>query len=186
MIREARRKFPGSADAFVVGDMQAPPRLGEFDLVVCLDDAINYLLGEDELEAAFAGVATMLAPEGVFAFDVNSLYTYRTAFAQTLVREQDGLLFIWRGEAAGGFESGDIATASVDVFAGRRHLRWERCSMQHVQRHHPAGAIVAALSRAGLGCKAIVGQYPGAELVDGADDEVHTKLVYFAGHQEGR
>src|SRR5579884_3042773 len=38
MVREAQRKLPDHADSFVVADMRALPALGEFDLVVCLDD----------------------------------------------------------------------------------------------------------------------------------------------------
>src|SRR5690349_16268572 len=47
MIREARRKYREQADAFLVADMRALPALGEFDLVLCLDDAVNYLLSEE-------------------------------------------------------------------------------------------------------------------------------------------
>src|SRR2546421_7976802 len=98
MVAEARRKFPRHAGRFLVADMRALPELGHFDLVLCLDDAVNYLLTEEELEATFAGVAAALAPSGVFAFDLNSLLTYRTSFASDAVREGEGVLLAWRGE----------------------------------------------------------------------------------------
>ena len=49
MVREARRKFPAHADRFLIADMRQLPSLGQFDFVLCLDDAVNYLLTEDEL-----------------------------------------------------------------------------------------------------------------------------------------
>ena len=180
MVREAQRKFPAHADRFLVADMRNLPRLGEFDFVLCLDDSINYLLSVEELEVTFAGVAELLSPQGVFAFDLNSLLTYRTAFAETMVRESVGLFFAWRGEAATPVEPGEVATAAVEIFAEREDGLWERNFMRHIQRHHPPETVVAALESAGLECRAIAGQHPGAQLEDTADDERHIKLVYFA------
>src|ERR1700722_4572149 len=117
MVREAREKFPGHADAFVVADMRDLPWIGAFDLVVCLDDAINYLLSEEDLDLAFAGVARSLSPDGIFAFDLNSLLTYRTAFAETTVTAGDGVLFIWRGETRPEAAPGELASAAVEIFA---------------------------------------------------------------------
>jgi SAM-dependent methyltransferase len=180
MIREARRKLPRHADAFLVADMRELPSLGRFDLVVCLDDAINYLLSEQELEATFVSVARVLAQAGVFAFDTNSLLTYRSSFAQETVREGQGLFFTWRGEGTPTFEPGATAVATVEIFTERDDGLWERRSSRHVQRHHPPAEVRSALARAGLECCAVAGQLSGARLEREADDERHVKLVYFA------
>src|SRR3954453_9117831 len=51
MVERALRKVAGRARV-VVADMRALPRLGQFDLITCLDDAVNYLLDEGELATA--------------------------------------------------------------------------------------------------------------------------------------
>ncbi len=183
MIDEARRKLPELAGAFSVADMRDLPELGEFDFVLCLDDAINYLLSDEDLEAAFAGVARVLAPDGMLAFDVNSLATYRTSFAQTEVREQGGIFFAWRGEATPTFQPAEGASATVEIFAQRADGLWERRTMRHVQRHHPRSAVVTALERGGLELCAVYGQRRGAILEDWADEESHIKLVYLAARK---
>jgi SAM-dependent methyltransferase len=180
MVERARLKWPQLAHAFSVADMRELPALGEFDLILCLDDAVNYLLTDDDLEAAFAGVARVLAPDGIFAFDVNSLLTYRTAFAETEVREQPGLLFAWRGEAPPTLQPAEGASATVEIFAEDSDGCWERHTMRHIQRHHPRSAIQSALERAGLRYCAIFGQRSGAIFEDDPDEESHIKLVYFA------
>jgi predicted TPR repeat methyltransferase len=180
MIRAARVKLPEDADNFFVADMRDLPSLGEFDFVLCLDDAINYLLSDSELEATFAGVARALSPHGVFAFDVNSLLTYRTSFAETFVSEQDGIVFTWRGEATPEIQPGEMATATVEIFAKDDEGRWERHAMRHVQRHHPRQAIQAALENAGLECCLALGQHRGARLEEGVDESRHIKVVYLA------
>jgi SAM-dependent methyltransferase len=180
MIREARRKLPEHAEAFLVADMRELPDLGEFDFVLCLDDAVNYLLTDAELEATFAGVARVLAPGGVFAFDVNTMLTYRSCFASTAVRESSGVRFVWRGEAPVSFHPGEGASAEVEIFSQQDDGCWERHSMRHIQRHHPISAIDAALEAGGLARCATVGQHPGARLENRVDEECHIKLVHFA------
>jgi SAM-dependent methyltransferase len=180
MVEQARRKVPDLASSFFVADMRELPPLGEFDLVLCIDDGINHLLSDSELEDAFAGVARALAPGGVFAFDANSLLTFRTSFAETFVSEGDGRLFCWRGAGSAEFQPGEMASASLDVFAERDDGLWERHTTQTIERHHPRQAITAALEQSGLGCCAILGQHRGARLEDAADENRHIKLLYFA------
>jgi SAM-dependent methyltransferase len=180
MIEEAKRKFPAQADDFLVGDIRDLPRLGEYDLILCLDDAINYLHSEADLEAAFVSVRRVLAPDGVFVFDLNSLSTYRTSFAQAIVRDGDGVFFTWRGRSAATIGPGDLASAAIEVFAEREDGLWERRTSVHVQRHHPRETVLAALREAGLDCRAVVGQLPGGQLEDNATEEGHIKLLYFA------
>jgi SAM-dependent methyltransferase len=182
MVEEARRKYPDRADSFLVADMRALPALGEFDLVLCLDDAVNYLLSTEDLEAAFSSVARILSPSGIFAFDLNSLLTYRTTFAQSIVKEREGVLLAWQGESDPTFDRGELGLASVAIFAEREDGLWERSSMRHVQRHHSPETVCSALARAGLEC-ALAGQHPGARLEDTFEDELHIKVVYFARHR---
>jgi SAM-dependent methyltransferase len=183
MVDQARCKHPEHADSFHVADMRELPMLGEFDLVLCLDDAINYLLSRGELEATFRGVKRVLAPGGVFAFDVNSLLTYRTSFAQAMVKEGEGVLLAWQGESTPAFAGGDVGTASVVIFTEDDDGRWSRKEMRHVQRHYPPQVVRAALDRAGLRCTS-AGQHPGARLEDAVDEERHIKIVYFAQHAD--
>jgi SAM-dependent methyltransferase len=183
MVKMARQNLPGRADAFFVADMRALPVLGRFDLVLCLDDAVNYLGTQDDLEAAFASLAAVLSPTGILAFDTNSLATYRTAFAQPIIRESEGLFFTWRGQASADLRAGEAASATVEVFVRRDDGLWERHSSPHHQRHHPTEHVIAALQSASLECCAICGQLPGGRLEDHADEARHIKLVYFARHR---
>jgi SAM-dependent methyltransferase len=180
MVNEARRKFAREVNSLFTADMRELPAVGEFDLVTCLDDAINYLLSEADVAAAFQSVATVLAPGGIYAFDTNSLKTYRTSFAQTIARQDVGVFFCWRGEAAETSEAGEVASATVEIFTEARDGLWRRISSTHVQRHHPPHSIIGALEQAGLELLAVAGQLPGGRLESTADEDIHIKLVYFA------
>src|SRR5215212_2114282 len=71
MLAEAAAKAPGVTLRHC--DMRALPDLGRFDLVTCVDDALNYLVDEGQLLAAFRGMQASLAAGGVIVFDLNSL-----------------------------------------------------------------------------------------------------------------
>jgi SAM-dependent methyltransferase len=179
MVSRAREAAAGRADVLVADARELPP-LGAFDLVTCLDDALNYLLDEYELLAAFEGIERNLRPGGIVVFDLNSLATYRGWFSRDGAYEDDETFFCWRGQTNPDAEAGTIATAVVEVFAHRSGGCWERTSSRHVQRHHPPSLVCELLDRAGLDLLTVRGQITGERIEDTADEDVHAKFVYFA------
>jgi SAM-dependent methyltransferase len=179
MVDRARVAAAGRADVFVA-DMRELPDLGAFDLLTCLDDALNYLLTEDELAAAFDGFARNLRPGGLAAFDLNTLATYRGFFARDAASEDETTFFCWRGEGDPDAEPGAIATSVVEVFATDDGETWRRSSSRHLQRHHPPELVAELLADAGLELAWLGGQVTGAQIDPDPDEERHVKLVYFA------
>jgi SAM-dependent methyltransferase len=177
MAAQAREREGVDPDRVVVADMRDLPPLGRFDLVTCLDDAINYLLTGADLRAAFRSVARVLAPAGVYVFDVNSVATYRASFSHRTQVEQPLAATIWRGETTTPIGPGAVCAASIEI-AGMAALS------RHVQRHHPEPSVRRALASAGLDCRAVLGQSTGAVLHTFADEDAHSKLVYVAGRAD--
>lgn len=173
MVARARAAGGIEPSRVVVADMRALPQVGAFDLVTCLDDAVNYLLERDDLAAAFVSVARRLAPDGVYLFDANTLSTYRDGFSERATFERPLADAIWRGETTGPIVPGVLCSASIELGGAAAVSR-------HVQRHHPEATVRTALASAGLACRAVLGQSPGGLLHQEADEETHTKLVYVA------
>jgi SAM-dependent methyltransferase len=176
MVARARMRAATDPGRIAVADMRALDDVGAsaFDLVTCLDDAVNYLLSREDLAAAFASVARLLAPGGVYVFDANSLATYRDGFAAGVAFEAPQAAAVWRGETAAPIAPGSVCVATIELAGVAERSR-------HVQRHHPQPEIRQALASAGLACRAVLGQSTGAVLHEDADEEIHTKLVYVAG-----
>jgi SAM-dependent methyltransferase len=177
MVEEARRKVAGRARV-VVADMRRLPPLGKFDLITCLDDAVNYLLGDGDLELALAGMGSLLARGGVLVFDTNTLHTYRSIFSTVFALEDEGAFFCWRGEADPGCEPGSVCSATIEAFASAGGPLWSRASSRHLQRHYPRDEVLESLDHCGLECAAVKGQSPGVRLSDEPDESRHTKLIY--------
>ena len=181
MLAQAGARAPGAR--LVAADMRALPPLGEFDLVTCLDDALNYVTEEDDLLAVLRGIRRSLSPGGVAIWDVNTQAMYRRDFARTWAVEDDGQrLVLWRGRASDDFASGGIAVAVIDVFE-HGSGGWLRTTSRHEQRHWPATTIASAAEAAGLELASVLGQRSGARLEQTLDEELHPKAVFLARRQ---
>jgi molybdopterin-synthase adenylyltransferase len=177
MLAQARKRAtPGVR--LVHADARRLPALGEFDVALCLDDALNYVLEPGDLVEVFGSVANLLAAGGLFLFDVNTLGAYRSIFATDRCRETEDELFVWRGEVGTELHAGSLAAATIEVFRMGADGVWVRTSTRHVERHHPADAIVGALAAAGLELRGEYGLTPDGRLHDDVDELAHTKRVY--------
>lgn len=171
MVELARAKV-GDRASLHVADMRELPVFGEFDLIWSVNDALNYLLSTEELEAAAIGVRRNLAPGGVFVFDVNTLAMYRTFFSGEHVIERGGRRFIWHGRI-----SADEVTPGA-VYEARFEAEGEDVQPHlHHQRHFTEGEVLAAIESAGLRCVEVAGELDG-NLSLGVDQDLHTKSVY--------
>jgi SAM-dependent methyltransferase len=183
MLAEAALKAP---DAELLRcDLRTLPTLGAFDLVTCFDDSLNYLLGEDELAAAFAGIEANLSAGGLAMFDLNSLLAYRTTFAGDSVSERDGTIFAWRGSSTRDAEPGSAAEARIDVFAPAGDGLYSRITTRHAQRHFPRERVEALLAAAGLECISVHGVLEDCSLVEPADEAQQPKVLYTARRRKG-
>jgi ubiquinone/menaquinone biosynthesis C-methylase UbiE len=179
MVELARSKV-GDRARLEVADMRELPVYGSFDLVCCLDDAINYLHSAAELEQALRGMAANLAPDGVLIFDSNTLTTYRTFFGERVVVEAKGRRLIWEGRTGGKAEPGQISEASFKVEPLVPGAGPAIPPEVHRQRHHPEAETHAALAAAGLEVAGVYGCTTDGVPRQPVNEELHTKAIYVA------
>lgn len=178
MLSLAREKFGGHAglDSLWQADIRnlekvVPP----FDLVLALNDVVNYLTEDGDLERAFAGMRANLAADGLICFDANSLDLYASNWLAGSAGEMGKRGWVWTGlteEAAPGriFE---VEVSGQDIEPNL-----------HRQRHWPRPAIEAALESAGLSCLVVLGQREDEGrimLEDPPEESRHYKTIYIAG-----
>ncbi|HWO47800.1 MAG TPA: class I SAM-dependent methyltransferase [Solirubrobacterales bacterium] len=179
MVAIAREKVGDRAE-LSVADMRELPVFGAFDAVLCLDDAVNYLLGTEELEQALAGMRRNLGPGGLLMFDVNTLQAYRTFFAEEVVVEREGRRMIWKGRSSADAEPGTIAEASFEVEPLDPAAGPAIAPELHRERHFPEAEVLAALERAGLECLDVYGHHDDAIPKQPLDELDHSKGFYIA------
>jgi SAM-dependent methyltransferase len=180
MLALARAKA-GPATSLSVADMRELPVFGEFDLVWCLDDAVNYLLSGEELERALSGMHANMAPGGLLMFDVNCLQAYRTFFAEEQIVEHGDRRLVWRGQGSGDAAPGTLAEARFEIEPGGEGGEGGEVETHfHRQRHFPEAEVLGALERAGLECLDVYGHGFDAVPKQPVEELVHSKAVYMA------
>ncbi|MGE5336072.1 MAG: class I SAM-dependent DNA methyltransferase, partial [Nitrososphaerota archaeon] len=149
MLERARAEG-GDEVELDVADMRELPVFGEFELIVSLNDPVNYLLGEGDLERAFAGMRANLAADGLLLFDCNTMTTYRSVYS-TEVREVEygGRHWVWRGTG----EVGGDPTLFQAVIEGDGLAE----PVSHQERFRAEAEVRDAMSAAGLTCLAALG-----------------------------
>jgi SAM-dependent methyltransferase len=180
MVARARRRLGPGVDVFVADMRALDPARGPFALITCLDDAVNYLADDADLAAAFAAARALLAPGGLYVFDVNTIGCYDQAFCGQFVVETADALFCWQGERPPEVAAEGRFRSRLDAFAREPDGRWDRTTTVHEQRHFGPEVVSAALGRAGLEVVRVLGQAATAELRPQADERSDFKRLTVA------
>ncbi|MBQ8345823.1 MAG: class I SAM-dependent methyltransferase [Clostridia bacterium] len=80
MLGEAYDKSEGMGILYLCQDMRSFELYGTVGAVLCCLDSMNYLLSEKDVESTLRGVHNYLDPNGLFLFDVNTPYRFRTVY----------------------------------------------------------------------------------------------------------
>jgi len=162
----------GGADVVLqVADMRNLPQLGEFDLVLSLNDSVNYLLGDDDLVHALAGMRKNLADDGLLVFDVNSSSAYASGYSEVREVEYEGSRWTWsgRGEVGPSLFESEIAGDRLDE------------PISHLERFRSEGEVLEAMRTAGIEALAAMGMSEAdgeVVLSTPADESRDYKLVF--------
>jgi SAM-dependent methyltransferase len=175
MVEIARAKAGARASVDAI-DMRRLPRLGSFDIVTALDDALNHLLDEDDVLDALEGMAANLAPSGVLVFDVNTFAAYQDM--PDHVAEDRERLVVWRGEGASLADPGGSVEVRMELLTAGPDALWSRSTVCWRHRHYPLELLRELVEAAGLRVLALHGQSPGVVLHDHADERRHPKALF--------
>lgn len=156
-----------------VADMRELPRLGAFDLVLSLNDCMNYLLGDDDLLEALRRMRANLAENGLLVFDVNSSSTYASGYTGVREVEQAGSRWSWTGR-------GEIAPSVFEA-----EIKGDRLPepIRQVARYRSEGEVVEAMEAAGIKAVAALGmsEADGEVVLSAPPDERRDYKLLFIG-----
>lgn len=181
MLAAAERKFGSRVPLHNLDARELPaispsdgaPAGQAFDLVVILNDVLNYLTEDGDLERLFAGVKRNLNRDhGLAIFDASTFALFQAVFTSETSEEMNSRGFEWRGltERA---TPGTVHEARLSGPKVEAHV--------HRQRHWTAEEIRAALAANGLEILAALGQSEENGrilLADPADEEKAFKVIY--------
>lgn len=81
---------------YLLQDMREFELYGTVNAVISICDSMNYIMSEEELVTVFRLVNNYLEKDGMFFFDLNTEYKYRTILANnTIAENREECSFIW-------------------------------------------------------------------------------------------
>jgi SAM-dependent methyltransferase len=180
MLKRAEKEAAGRVE-LDLADMRELPVYGEFELVLSLNDSVNYLIEEGDLERALAGMRANLAPDGLLLFDVNAKSAYETETGAWAPGSRDveykGRTWTWHplGEVRPGIFETRIE--GEDVKTGI-----------HLERYLSEPAIRKAMESAGLRCLAVLSmtEVDDQVVLHGPPDEDNDYKVIYIGAKAGQ
>lgn len=91
------KKFDSGANIqYLCQDMRSIDMFGTIDVTICALDSINHLSSADDVRRVFERVALFAEPQGLFIFDVNTIYKHRHVLADnTFTYETDDVYCVW-------------------------------------------------------------------------------------------
>lgn len=177
MLEHAAARAAGRKVRLLRHDMRTLPVLGEFDLVLCLDDSLNHLLDVRDVRAALRGIAANLSEDGVAVFDLNTLAALR-AGTDEFVAEDEEYRVEWRGSDRRDLPVGGRLRVEVDVISRSNGRERRRTTL--TERHYPVAEFSQHLAAAGLEAVQVLGQSPGVRLEPRVDELRHHKALFVA------
>ncbi|MBS2969769.1 class I SAM-dependent methyltransferase [Metabacillus sp. KIGAM252] len=132
-----------------------------YDAVIINCDSLNYLLEEQDVQSAFKSVVEMLHDNGLFLFDIHSIYKMKHILAgSTFADAGDDVSLIWQcfeGEKKHSVEH------ELTFFVKDDEERYSRIDEFHQQRTYETGEIFLWLKDAGFEVLECFGDFqPGA------------------------
>ena len=147
-IATTKRDESGNDILYLLQDMREFELYGTVRGIVSICDSLNYILEENELLKVFKLVNNYLDPDGVFIFDLNTIYKYKEMMGEsTFAEERDEGSFIWENFYD---EEQQINEYDLTLFVPTKEGLYKKAKETHYQRGYSLSVIKELLVAAKL------------------------------------
>ena len=147
-IAMEKKERSGLDILYLLQDMREFELYGTVKGVVSICDSMNYILEEEELEEVFRLVHNYLDNEGIFLFDMNTVYKYETLLGDnTFAEDREESSFIWENYYD---EEEKINQYDLSLFIREDDGKYRKYEETHLQRAYERRQVENLLKRAGF------------------------------------
>jgi SAM-dependent methyltransferase len=163
---------------YLLQDMRELELYSTVGTVISVCDSVNYILETEELSAVFRLVNNYLYPGGLFVFDFNTEYKYRSVIGDTTIAEnREDCSFIWENY----YDAGSCLNEyDVTVFVREEGELFRRFTETHLQRGYDVELMRNLVEEAGLHILEIL----DADTLGAVNEE--SERVYIVAREQGK
>ena len=143
-----KRAASGRDILYLLQDMRDFELYGTVAAVVSICDCMNYILEYDDLVEVFSLVNNYLDPEGIFIFDLNTIYKYENVLGEsTIAEDREESSFIWENYFD---EESAVNEYDLTLYIREDGATYRRFEEVHYQRAYDLKTIGRLLADAGM------------------------------------
>lgn len=163
---------------YLLQDMREFELYGTVRAVVSICDSMNYILEYEELVSVFRLVNNYLDPEGVFIFDMNTIYKYQELLGEnTIAENREDCSFIWDNS----YDSETMVNEyDLALFIGEESGLYRKYEETHYQRAYSIPEVRQALEEAGMEFVAVYDAFSRNA------PEPESERIYFIARERGK
>lgn len=173
-----KRAQSGQDILYLLQDMREFELYGTVRAVVSICDSMNYITEEEDLLQVFRLVNNYLDPDGIFIFDLNTVYKYQEILGDTTIAEnREESSFIWENSY---YEEEQINEYDLTLFIRQEDGDFRRYEETHYQRAYELETVKALIRKAGMKLEAVYDAFtfePPAK---------ESERVYFVVREQGK
>ena len=145
--QEYDREEP-SGILYLLQDMREFELYGTVKGVVSICDSMNYILEDEDLLDVFKLVHNYLDNNGIFIFDMNSMYKYEDILADhTFAEDREESSFIWENYYD---EEEEVNQYDLSLFVLEEDGKYRKYEETHLQRAYRQEDVEALIRESGL------------------------------------
>lgn len=147
-IAMEKREESGHDILYLLQDMREFELYGTVKGVVSICDSMNYILDDEDLLDVFKLVHNYLDNEGIFIFDMNTIYKYEQILADnTFAEDREESSFIWENYYD---EEEEINQYDLSLFVQEEDGRYRKYEETHLQRAYEQQCVEELIKESGL------------------------------------
>jgi ubiquinone/menaquinone biosynthesis C-methylase UbiE len=158
---------------YLCQDMRKLDLYGSMDVTVCALDSINHLGSLRDVKKVFQNVALFSEPNGLFIFDINTLYKHRNILADnTFTYETDKVFCVWENTLV---PETDEVKMNLEFFELEENGMYSRSSDSFSEKAYSEESIEMLLNECGF---EVLGKFGDDTMLPPACDS--QRIVYAA------
>ena len=177
-IAMEKKAESGSDILYLLQDMREFELYGTVRAVVSVCDSMNYITEEEDLLEVFRLVNNYLDPEGIFIFDLNTIYKYQEVLGDTTIAEnREESSFIWENSY---YEEDQINEYDLTLFIRQEDGLFRKYEETHYQRAYDLETVKELLREAGMKLEAVYDAFTFKAPTE------ESERVYFVAREQGK
>lgn len=175
MLSKAQKKMAETGEnvLFLCQDIRSLDLYGTVDCAVSTLDSLNHLTSEEDLLKAFKSVSLFLEDDGIFIFDMNTLYKHREILNDnSFVYELDDTFCVWQNSLC---DDGATVEIILDFFADVNGRGYRRYSESFYEKAYESDVVKNLLKQADF---TFIAEYK--DMTTDAPDEKTERTVFVA------